>query len=86
MYFLMPESPKAVIQNSKYFVLLGLYSAHHWHKIYKPLFDKFERIMIIFTGTDILQLEKVLPELKEEIILTLKTKKFIIKKLKNAAK
>ena len=69
--------------DSKYFVLLGLYSAHHWHKIYKPLFDKFERIMIIFTGTDILQLDKVLPELKEEIILTLKTNKFILGALNN---
>jgi hypothetical protein len=70
-------------KDSKYFVLLGLYSAHHWHKIYKPLFDKFERIMIIFTGTDILQLDKVLPELKEEIILTLKTNKFILGALNN---
>jgi len=67
-----------VLINSKYLVLLGLYSAHHWHKIYKPLFDKFERVMIIFTGTDILQLEKISSEIKDEIILTLQTNKFIL--------
>lgn len=62
----------------KYFVLLGLYSAHHWVKIYKPLFDKFDKIMIIFTGTDIIQLSKIENKLKNEIINTLKDKKFIL--------
>jgi hypothetical protein len=67
-----------ILNNSKYFVLLGLYSPHHWDKIYKPLFDKFERVMIIFTGTDIIQLEKINTELKETIYSTLKTNKFIL--------
>lgn len=61
-------------------VLLGLYSPHHWEKIYKPLFDKFKRVMIIFTGTDILQLSnaKISPELKQSICGELSNSKYIL--------
>ncbi len=61
-------------------VLLGLYSPHHWEKIYKPLFDKFKQVMIIFTGTDILQLDntKISKELKQLICSELSNSKFIL--------
>ncbi len=68
------------ITGCDYFVLLGLYSPHHWEKIYKPLFDKFKRVMIIFTGTDILQLsnDKISPELKKSICGELCNSKYIL--------
>jgi len=61
-------------------VLLGLYSPHHWQKIYKPLFDTFSRVMIIFTGTDILQLSnsKISSELKQIIYSELSKPKYIL--------
>ena len=68
------------IDSSDKFVLLGLYSPHHWDKIYKPLFDKFSRVIIIFTGTDILQLSntKISPELKQIIYSELAKPKYIL--------
>jgi hypothetical protein len=62
-------------------VLLGLYSPHHWEKIYKPLLDNFKQVMIIFTGTDILQLNnsKISKDLKNTICQELSnSKKFIL--------
>lgn len=52
-------------------IVLGLYSPHHWSK-YMKLFDKYENIFIIFTGTDILQLNDVKVTNKQEIIDFLK--------------
>jgi len=68
------------ILNCELLVLLGLYSPHHWEKLYEPLFDEFKRVMIIFTGTDILQLDnsKVSKELKRTICKDLRTSKFIL--------
>jgi hypothetical protein len=66
--------------SSDKFVLLGLYSPHHWANLYKPLFDKFSRVMIIFTGTDITQLSgnKISPELKQTICDELAKPKYIL--------
>ena len=68
------------IKSNNYLVLLGLYSAHHWERIYKPLFNKFNRVMIIFTGTDIIQLSdsKISSELYNNIISELKNPKYIL--------
>ena len=48
-------------------VLLGLYSPHHWQK-YIHLFNQFNKIIIIFTGTDILQLNDEKVKNKSEIV------------------
>ena len=63
-------------QSYKMLILLGLYSPHHWTK-YKSLFDLFDKVIVVFTGTDILQLnnEKVNKLLKYEIISYLKSSK-----------
>ena len=71
---------KKFINQPNYLILLGLYSPHHWERIYKPLFDKFERVMIIFTGTDILQLsdKKILNDLRQVIYTELSSPKYIL--------
>lgn len=60
----------------KILILLGLYSPHHWSK-YMSLFNLFNKIIIIFTGTDILQLdnEKVSKNMKLEILTYLSSMK-----------
>ena len=53
-------------QHSKILVLIGFYSPHHWSK-YKELFDLFETVFIIFTGTDILQLNDAKVDINDKM-------------------
>jgi len=40
----------------KELILFGLYDPWNWKKLYKEYFDTFEKIILIFCGTDILQI------------------------------
>ena len=67
-------------------LLFGLYDPQLWKHYYKDLFDSFKRIIIVFTGTDILQMcgkyfqydNKFTPSQKNELITYLKNAKNII--------
>lgn len=63
-------------------VLVGFYSPQHWLN-YKNLFNLFTKVFIIFTGTDILQLNKIKTKNKLEITEFIKGKKFTLGSLNN---
>lgn len=63
-------------------VLVGFYSPHHWSK-YKNLFDLFSKVFIIFTGTDIIQIDDEKVKNKAEIIQHITSKKFTLGALNN---
>ena len=68
--------------NDRTLVLVGFYSPHHWSK-YKSLFDLFSKVFIIFTGTDILQINDEKVKNKDEIIDHINNEKFTLCALNN---
>ena len=72
--------------NSSDLLLFGLYDPQQWKYFYKHLLDSFKRIIIVFTGTDILQMcgkyfqydNKFTPSQKDELITYIKHAKNII--------
>lgn len=65
------------VTGHKTLILVGFYSPHHWSK-YKSLFDLFNKVFIIFTGTDILQINDDKVKNKGEIISFIQQNKFTL--------